>query len=89
MGTDCFYVDRLNLKIILHRHRLEIQMLHERIGSRMANGATNNLSDMSPTNEDFCDALSSVSHPRVKWIYFKCDFCSLTWRERILSPSQP
>jgi hypothetical protein len=66
MGTDSFYANEINLKIVFHRHRLEIQMLHERIGSRMANGATNNLSDLSPTNEDFCDALSSVSPPRVK-----------------------
>ncbi|CAB3379605.1 Hypothetical predicted protein [Cloeon dipterum] len=46
-------------ELIKQSQKLELQMLHERIGSKMADGAVSSFSALSPTNDDFCDALSS------------------------------
>ncbi|XP_059489880.1 NBAS subunit of NRZ tethering complex-like [Neocloeon triangulifer] len=55
-------------ELINQSHKLEMQMLHERIGSKMADGAMNSFTAMSPTNDDFCDALSSPEVERKEFI---------------------
>jgi len=63
-------------------------MLHERIGSKMADGAVSSFSAMSPTNDNFCDALSSVKFFQIFFCSTQILICSLKWKEKILQASQ-